>query len=416
MITDIKQLISLCRTELDIRDYSEDYKTRISRTWDSLGQWMEQHKISSFCESVGNDFCDANIGTHLSNESLKKSQRVYLRATRMIISYQKEGGIENRAPRIEHIYYGVQGEWIQQYLVYLQDIKYLRPSTILQKGKYLYEFYLFLENNGFGIENINFEIIEQFHQSQTYALPSRHNSNSAIRLYLRYLYEMDLVKKDFSIYVLKDNYQKSGNIPTTYTEEEISKTIAIVDRSSAIGKRDYLILLLAAEYGWRSSDIIKFRLDQIDWDKNVIYFRQSKTDIPVEYPLISSIGNAIIDYLKNGRPETDVQEVILSVKTSRKTKPLSGSAISYIVAQYLEKADIKDWHAKKHGPHSFRHSLASNMLKQGISLPIISSVLGHSSSESTKVYLKVDTNNLKLCVLPMPTINSSYYQKGGIWL
>ncbi len=416
MITDIKQLILLCRTELDIRDYSEDYKTRISHAWDSLVEWMEQQEISNFNESIGNDFCDAKIGTHLSKEYFKKSQRIYLRATRMIISYQKEGGIENRAPRIEHIYCGIQGEWIQQYLIYLRDIKHLRPSTILQSEKYLYMFYVFLRNNGFDIVNINFDIIEQFHQAQTYSLPSRHSSSSTIRLYLRYLYEEGLIKKDFSIYVAKDNYQRLSNIPTTYTEEEISKTIAMVDRSSTIGKRNYLILLLAAEYGWRSSDIIKFSLDEIDWDKNVIYFRQSKTDVPAEYPLLSSIGNAIIDYLKNGRPETDAQEVILSVKTSRKTKPLSGVAVSSIVAQYLEKANIKDWHIKKHGAHSFRHSLASNMLKQGVTLPVISLVLGHSSSESTKVYLKVDTNRLKICVLPMPAVNSPYYRKGGVWL
>lgn len=416
MITDIEQLISLCSTELDIRDYSEDYKTRISHAWDSLVKWMEQNKISNFSESIGNDFCDAKIGAHLSKENFKKSQRIYLRATRMIISYQKEGGLENRAPRIERIYYGIQGEWIKQYLGYLQDIKHLKPSTIMQREKYLYMFYVFLGNNGFDVSNINFDIIEQFHRAQTYYLPSRHNSSSAIRLYLRYLYEVGLIEKDLSICVVKDNYQRLINIPTTYTEEEISKTISMVDRSSAIGKRNYLILLLAAEYGWRSSDIIKFSLDQIDWDKNIIYFRQSKTDVPVEYPLLSSIGNAIIDYLRNGRPMTEAREVILSVKTSRKTKPLSGVAISSIVAQYLEKANIKDWNTKKHGPHSFRHSLASNMLKQGISLPVISSVLGHSSSESTKIYLKVDTDRLKICALPMPAINSPYYQKGGIWL
>ena len=416
MVTDIIKLISLCKDELDIRDYSNDYKIRISRALDSLMEWMDQHKISSFTEPVGNNFCDAKIGTHLSSESFKKSQRVYLRATRMLISYQKNGGFENSAPRIEHIYSGTQGEWIQRYLICLRDIKRLRAATILNAEKYLYMFYVFMRDNGYDIENTSFDIIEQFHQAQTYSLPSRHNSSSAIRLYLRYLYDQGLARKDYSLYVVKDNYHHSDNVPTTYTEDEISKTIAAVDRSSAIGKRNYLILLLAAEYGWRSSDITKFRLNQIDWDKNVVYLTQSKTDVSIEYPLLSSIGNAIIDYLKNGRPETSAQEVILSIRTSRKTKPLSGPAISYIVAQYLEKADIKDWHLKRHGTHAFRHSLASNMLKQGVTLPVISSVLGHSSSETTKIYLKVDMDKLKVCVLPMPAVHSPYYRKGGIWL
>jgi site-specific recombinase XerD len=376
---------------------------------------MAERRIPDFLESVGNEFCDAKIGTHLSKKDLKKSQRVYLRATRMLISYQKYGCIEDRAPRIEHFYVGTQGKWITQYLDYLQDTKRLRPATIRSAENYLYMFYVFMRDNCCDVEGVNFDLIEQFHQSQSYAPTSRHHSSSAIRQYLRYLCDQGLTSNDYSIYVARDNFRRASEIPTTYTEDEIRRSIAAVDRASAIGKRNYLILLLAAEYGWRNSDISKFTLGQINWDKNTIYLSQSKTDVPVVFPLLSSVGNAIIDYLKNARPDTDADEVILSVKPSRKTKPLSGQAISIIVAQYLEKASIKDWHSKKHGTHSFRHSLASNMLKNDVTLPVISSVLGHSSSESTKVYLKVDTGKLRMCALPMPTVHSPYYRKGGIW-
>ena len=413
--TDIVQLISLCKVELDAREYGIDYKTRISRAWNSLVEWMADWRIPDFIESVGNEFCDAKIGTHVSTKDLKKSQRVYLRATRMLISYQKEGCIEDRAPRVEHIYSGTQGKWITQYLDYLQDTKQLRPASILSAENYLYMFYVFMRDNCYDVVRVNFNLIEQFHQSQSYAPASRHHSSSAIRQYLRYLCDQGLTSKDYSIYVARDNFRRASEIPTTYTEEEIRRTLASVDRASAIGKRDYLILLLAAEYGWRNSDISKFALGQINWDKNTIYLAQSKTDVPVEFPLLSSVGNAIINYLKNARPDSDADEVILSVKPSRKTKPLSGQAISVIVAQHLENAAIKDWHSKKHGTHSFRHSLASNMLKNDVMLPVISSVLGHSSSESTKVYLKVDTGKLRMCALPMPTVHSPYYRKGGIW-
>jgi site-specific recombinase XerD len=415
METNIVQLISLCKIEMDNRDYGIDYTTRITSAWDSLVEWMSNHKISDFTESVGNDFCDAKIGTHLSRKVLKKSQRVYLRATRMLISYQRNGAIENCSPRVEHIYSGVQGKWIQQYLVYLQDIRRLRPATILSAEKYLYLFYVFMRDNFYDIENINFNLIERFHRAQSYPISSRHYSNSAIRQYLRHLNEQGRASKDYSVYLARDNYRRTSDIPTTYTEDEIRRTLAVVDRASSIGKRNYLVLVLAAEYGWRNSDIAGFTLDQIDWDKNIICLIQSKTGIPVEFPLLTSVGNAIIDYLKNARPNTDADEVILSVKPSRKAKPLSGQAISNIVAQYLEKANIRDWHSKKHGTHSFRHSLASTMLNNDVPLPIISSVLGHSSSESTKIYLKVDTEKLRLCTLPMPTVHSPYYRKGGIW-
>lgn len=72
--------------------------------------------------------------------------------------------------------------------------------------------------------------------------------------------------------MLKDQYRNECKVPTTYTEEEISQIIAAVDRSSSVGKRDYLVLLLAAEYGWRAGDIVNFKFNQIDWNKNTISF------------------------------------------------------------------------------------------------------------------------------------------------
>src|SRR5690554_6407726 len=118
-----------------------------------------------------------------------------------------------------------------------------------------------------------------------------------------------ITSKDNSSFVLNDNYNCHCKIPTTYDEDEIRKIIASVEHSSGTGKRYYLILLLAAEYGWRSSGVVGFRFSQIDWDKNVIRFSQHKTGMPVEYPLLSSVGNAIIDYLKHGLPVTDSEEI-----------------------------------------------------------------------------------------------------------
>jgi len=77
-------------------------------------------------------------------------------------------------------------------------------------------------------------------------------------------------------------------------------------------------------------------------------------------------------------------------------------------------ANIPNWKNKKHGPHSLRHSLATNMLKQNISLPIISTVLGHQKTETTKVYLSVDIEKLRQCALPVPKLNSLHYFDGGI--
>jgi integrase len=199
-------------------------------------------------------------------------------------------------------------------------------------------------------------------------------------------------------------------LPTTYTEEEIRILLESVERASCIGKRDYLILLLASEYGWRSSDIVNFCFNQIDWDKNAITFNQQKTGVPVTYPLLSSTGNAIIDYLKHGRPNTNAPQIIVAHESSRKGKKLSEETIHSIVTKYMKKANISNWRHKRHGPHSLRHSLAANLLKKNISIPVISTVLGHQTIESTKVYISVDNTRLKLCALPIPALKAVVYE------
>ena len=412
MITNFKALVSLCEDELNSREYAAVHHGRIKAEWENLASWMKLHNYTNFSESIGFQYCDETLGTHIFADRLTHSERIKLRAVRMLTSYQKNGDFEFRAPRIERVFYGNTGNGMRLYLSYLRNAQHLYESTIRNKEQYLYEFFCYLERHLLTLDKLSIEVMEDFFSSSDYSLASRHNCNSKLRIYFRYAYDNGITGKDNSVFVLKDNYNRYCKIPTTYDEDEIRRIIASVERSSAIGKRDYLILLLAAEYGWRSSDIVNSRFSQIDWDKNVIHFSQHKTEIPVAYPLLSSVGNAIIDYLKHGRPITDSEEIIVSAESAKKGQPLSPPTMHSVVAKYMDKADIKNWKCKKHGPHSLRHSLATNMLKKNVSMPIISTILGHHNTETTKVYLQVDTKKLRLCPPPMPEMCSKYYKAG----
>lgn len=410
MVMNFKKLVALCEDELISREYASMHYLKIKAEWGRLNQWMEEHQYTDFSEPIGFAYCDEVFGDHILTENINSKNRIRLRAVRMLISYQKYGDFEFRTPSVERIFSGTIGEIIELYLSYTRNVLSLSNETLKNKKQYLYEFYVFLNERGLSLEDLNVDIVEGFFASMNYSLASRHNSGSALRIFFRYAYDNRLTKKDCSIFVLADNYKKHCKIPTTYEESEISSMIAFVERSSAIGKRDYLILLLASEYGWRTKDILNFRFNQIDWDKNVIHFNQSKTDIPVEYPLLSSVGNAIIDYLKHGRPKTDVEEIIVAADTVKKGQPLSSPTVHSIVSKYMGKANIRNWKAKKHGAHSLRHSLATNMLKKNISLPVISTVMGHQSTETTKIYLSVDVGKLRQCPLPMPKLHSVYFK------
>ncbi len=411
MVTDFRKLVDQCDNELNIRGYSLIHHQKIRTEWDRLKRWMEKNSYTNFTESIGLTYCDDNFGAHILTVQLSEEEKRGLRAIRMLISFQKSGEFEFRTPRVERVFIGDIGNTIHAYLHYGRYVLSLSNETIRNKEQYLYEFYEYLNNNSFTLNDLSSDIMEDFFSVIGYSLSPRHVSASTLRIFLRYVYEKGLTPKDCSIYILPDNYKKHNKIPTTYNEAEIRSIISSVERSSAIGKRDYLILLLAAEYGWRTKDIIRLRFNQIDWDKNVIRFNQSKTESPVEYPLLSSIGNAIIDYLKNGRPKTAAEEIIVSAESSKKGQPLSSPTIHSIVSRYMAKANINNWKKKKHGAHSLRHSLATNMLRKNVAMPIISTILGHQSTQSTKVYLSVDIEKLRECTLPIPELCSVHYRR-----
>jgi site-specific recombinase XerD len=296
------------------------------------------------------------------------------------------------------------------YLQHLRNEACLSEATISNKRLYLLNFNAYIEERRIVLNNLDIDTIVDFYAHQNYSLASKHNCNSTLRLFLRHAYDSGATTSDRSFCILPDNYNKQRKLPTTYKEEEIKRVIGAVERASSIGKRDYLVLLLASEFGWRSSDIVNFCFDQIDWDNNTISVKQHKTGVYEIYPLLSSVGNAIIDYLKNWRPKTDAHEIIVSSERGKKGKKLSAPTMHSIVTKYMARANISNWKEKKHGTHSLRHSLASNLLKKNVSIPIISSVLGHQSTESTKTYLSIDDLRLKQCAIPIPCLKTDHYE------
>lgn len=180
-----------------------------------------------------------------------------------------------------------------------------------------------------------------------------------------------------------------------------------------MGKRDYAILLLATRLGLRSSDIAGLQLDNLDWDNNLIGVTQYKTKRMIELPLLSDVGEAIIKYLKYVRPVSPEPNVFLSaIAPYRKINRL---IINGVISRTI-KASKVDVGNRKFGPHAMRHTLATRLLDNGTSLPVISEALGHKSTQTTMKYLRVDINNLQRCTLDVPMVADSFYeQKGGMF-
>lgn len=179
-----------------------------------------------------------------------------------------------------------------------------------------------------------------------------------------------------------------------------------IDRSCPKGKRDYAMLLLAARYGLRASDIVGITYANFEWEFNRLSLVQAKTGKPVSFPLSEEIGSAIIDYIKFGRPDIDSPHVFLEHMAPYQR--ISPQALSRIVSEWMLAARI-DISTRKHGPHSLRHSLAINLFENGESPSVISEILGHSNLLTTMSYVKVDLKHLRQCALEVPQIPEIFY-------
>ncbi len=153
----------------------------------------------------------------------------------------------------------------------------------------------------------------------------------------------------------------------------------------------------------RVGDIRTLKLDQLDWEDSIIEVEQSKTGTPLRLPLTSEVGEALIDYLKSGRPQSIHREVFLKVNPP--FDPFTGNNLHHIVKYWRLLAGIRFRAPQKRGFHSLRHTLATRLLQKGTPLTTIAEILGHTSLESTRIYAKADVETLRSVALDPEEVN-----------
>jgi len=220
---------------------------------------------------------------------------------------------------------------------------------------------------------------------------------SALRSFLRYARYRGEVKLDLAAAVpIVPNWSMSS-IPRAIGADQVCELLASIDRSTAVGRRDYAILLLLARLGLRSSEVAFLELDEIDWKAGQLSVR-GKSGQRSDLPLPTEVGKAIAVYLRRGRPRCSSRRVFLRVKA-----PVRGfqgaSGVGSVVRHRLQRAGVD---APTLGAHQFRHGLATEMLRRGASLGEIGELLGHHNPQTTKIYTKVDLEALRTLALPWP--------------
>jgi len=154
--------------------------------------------------------------------------------------------------------------------------------------------------------------------------------------------------------------------------------------------RDRAIVILLAVYGFRSGEVCKLQLDDINWQKDEILLNRSKRPDHRLYPLVREAGDAILLYLQNARPKSDAREVFLHARPPYKA--LTTTGLATMVRHRMKALGFILPH---YGPHALRHSCATHLLAAGVSIKEIGDLLGHVSAMSTLIYAKVDLKGLR---------------------
>ncbi len=181
-------------------------------------------------------------------------------------------------------------------------------------------------------------------------------------------------------------------------DEQAQAILQSIDKSTAVGKRDYAIVLLLYTFGVRAGQVRALQMEDIRWNMAQILFKASKNGKDCLLPLTDEVGDSLLSYIKEARPSNACPEVFLTSRAPYHSIRRS-SVISGMVHRYITKAGID---LPTNGAHLFRHAFASRMVQQGNSLKDVADVLGHRCLSTTFIYAKVDFNALQQVALPWP--------------
>jgi site-specific recombinase XerD len=216
---------------------------------------------------------------------------------------------------------------------------------------------------------------------------------SALRGFLSYLHMKEVLASDLASAVELPPLYRMSQPPKVLDEDTVERILSAVDRSTALGKRDYAILLLAARCGMRPSDIRALCFEDINWRQRCISIVQSKTQRPLTLPLLSDVEQALIDYIRRGRPPCPARQIL--VRHIAPIRPFGSRNNLFSVMRRAVQAAGIELSGSLRGLHLLRHSLATQMLTGGVPFDVIAGVLGHASVETTRRYAQVDLLGLR---------------------
>lgn len=218
---------------------------------------------------------------------------------------------------------------------------------------------------------------------------------SIVKDFLEFAHRSGHMPYSYSELFPKFKIRTDTSRPSVYSADEIG----IISRyykngTDACSSRNHAILMFLIHYGMRAKDVSSMKKEQIDWETDTIRIITSKTKETITFPLLPAVGNALMEYMLHSRPNSQSQYLFLSGAGEK----LSASRISGIARKAITSSGLHNSN-RRCGPHSLRASLATRLMEGNTPMFDIAKTLGHASMNTTKIYMKVDIEKLRLCEL-----------------
>jgi integrase/recombinase XerD len=362
----------------------------------SFARWAKRREIGVL------DFNDRHVVAFVADSARRRKAFVMLQLSvvRHFLRYLRPGAGEQRAPILEDT--SAADDLLRHYEDFLRRDRGLAENSIHVYIPFIRSFLTSHATRSGRVPQRLFNTLA----IRNFILGHIHNRSSeyvrllatALRSFFRFLFLSGLIPRDLSLSVPRVCKYRHATPPAFLVPEEAERVLAMTDRSTPTGRRDYAILILLARLGLRAGEIVVLELDDLRWRTGEIVVH-GKGRIVDQLPLLRDIGDALTTYLRKDRGVSASRKVFLRMWAPR--IGLTGpAAIGHIVRRALVRAGIR--RTGRGAAHLFRHGLATNMIRHGASMSEISEVLRHRSQTTTAVYAQVSFEALRTVALPWP--------------
>jgi len=357
-----------------------------------FGRWLKRKQIT--VREINTEHTKMFLQYRARRKCLGKSDAAALRNFLNLL--RREGIIAEELLSVPTL----AERYTEEFVHYLQRERGLSSQTITTYRGIVIRFLAnHFSGSSMDLSSLSAADVIDFVQQQAIILRSQSARPviTALRSYLRFAQYQGYILIDLAAAVPIVASWSMASIPKSLPPDQVELVLSSCNNQTVMGRRDYAILLLLARLGLRAGEIVSLRLEDIDWQAGQITVHGKSGHRP-NLPIPIDVGEALAAYLRDGRPVTTSRAVFL-----RDTAPIRGfkgaGTVSSLVKRSLARAGID---TPRKGAHQFRHSLATELLRQGASLSEIGELLGHCHPDTTAIYAKVDLVGLRTLALPWP--------------